>query len=128
MEQLSIPAEIRTPELQFNWSTGTFTLRGESYPEDVRKFYDAPVKLFREWVAADCGTPILFEFDLIYFNSSTAKVLLELFSTIEEAATKGRYARVIWHCASDDDNSRELGQDLGAELKAASFQLCEAVN
>lgn len=128
MDSLIIPSDVRTPELNFNWETGVFSIRGESYPEDVQKFYAAPIKFFLDWLREESATPVLFEFSLSYFNSSSAKVIADIFSLIDEAATKGRPATVKWYYAYDDDNAKELGEELGSDLKAAGFQMCEFGN
>lgn len=128
MESLFIPSEVRTPKIDFNWQAGVFSIRGESYPEDVRKFYDYPIRLFRDWLNAINTGSVVFEFELTYFNSSTAKVIMDLFGLIETAAARGCEVRVIWHHAADDDNLRELGEEFGSELKIAKFQLCESPN
>ena len=128
MASLMIPSEVRTPELNFDWETGVFSIRGESYPEDVQKFYAGPIKYFSDWLREQPGMPLLFEFNLTYFNSSSAKIIMDLFSLIEEAANGGRPASVMWYYAFDDDNAKELGEELGSELKTAMFQLCEFTN
>jgi hypothetical protein len=123
MENLIVTADTRTPSIEFNWADGKFAIRGESYPEDVRKFYDPPVKAFRAWVESSGMQPIEFELAFVYFNSSTAKVLMDLFELLEEIAGDGRSVSIAWVHAEDDDNLKELGEEFGEELSSAKFEL-----
>jgi hypothetical protein len=63
------------------------------------------------------------QFKLKYFNSSSAKVLLDLFMAIETAAERGNKLTIEWHYAEDDDNMRELGEEFSEELSQAEFKL-----
>ena len=67
--------------------------------------------------------PIEFELAFVYFNSSTAKVLMDLFELLEEIAGDGRSVSIAWVHAEDDDNLKELGEEFGEELSSAKFEL-----
>ncbi|MBU3695009.1 MAG: DUF1987 domain-containing protein [Rhodocyclaceae bacterium] len=122
MSSLKIPGSTRTPEIDFNFETGEFSMAGESYPEDVRAFYDEPVRQFVGWLGSS-DTPVNFDFRLVYFNSSSARVLVGLIDQIEDAARDGRACRIRWHHAADDENIRELGEEFGSDLSATRFEL-----
>jgi len=64
-----------------------------------------------------------FELAFVYFNSSTAKVLMDLFEFLEEIAEDGREVSIAWVHAEDDDNLKELGEEFAEELSAAKFEL-----
>lgn len=124
MSRLIISAGVRTPQITFAFDKGEFSLEGESYPEDVRAFYDAPMGQFYDWLASSSG-PVRFEFKLVYFNSSTAKVIMDLMEHLEEAASGGRECVIEWYHAEDDDNIRELGEEFAEDLGSARFRLVE---
>ena len=48
-----------------------------------------------------------FPFELIYFNSSTAKVLMGLFEILDEAVGNGNVALITWSHEEEDDNMEE---------------------
>ena len=123
MDNLIIGADVRTPAIEFKWADGKFLIRGESYPEDVRKFYDPPMKAFRSWAEESGTQSVEFELAFVYFNSSTAKVLMDLFEFLEEIAENGREVSIAWVHAEDDDNLKELGEEFAEELSAAKFEL-----
>lgn len=121
MEKIDIAATARTPHLSFDSDTGIFLLEGESYPEDTKKFYDAPLSNVYTFLEVKDDAKGVFSFKLKYFNSSSAKVLMDLFLAIEESATKGNQFKIEWHYAADDDNMLELGEEFAEELDKADF-------
>ncbi len=123
MDTIDIQATARTPLLSFKPTEGLFLLEGESYPEDTRKFYDAPLANVYAYLAQSTMPPSKFVFRLKYFNSSSAKVLMDLFVAIEDAASAGHAISVEWHHAEDDDNMQELGEEFSEELQVASFSM-----
>ena len=68
------------------------------------------------------GSDIIFNFELIYFNSSTAKILMDLFDMLDETASDNN-VMVNWIYDADDDNMEELGQDFGEDLEEATFNM-----
>lgn len=123
MEKIDIPATARTPRLTFDPAACQFLLEGESYPEDTKKFYDTPLSHVYAFLETGAPAASVFVFRLKYFNSSSAKVLMDLFLAIEEAAARGHDLKVEWHHAEDDDNMQELGEEFSEELNQAKFAL-----
>ncbi len=123
MENLNIQATQRTPEVDFNFEKSIFFLRGESYPEDVTSFYGPVISQLREHLASREGVEISFGFELIYFNSSTAKILFGLFENLDEAASAGNKVNITWAFEEDDDNMEEMGAEFAEDLEHADFQL-----
>lgn len=121
---IQLLASERTPLVDFRFEEGRFLVQGESFPEDVRSFWDGPIKSFGAWLDSS-DAPIEFDFKLVYFNSASAKVFLNLLDTLNLAADKGRSCIVRWHHADDDDNIRELGEEFGEGLSAIDFQVVE---
>jgi len=123
MEKISISSTARTPAVEFDPVARTFVLSGESYPEDPFKFFADPLATVNAFLEEKHEGPIHFEFRLTYFNSSSAKVLMDLFCSLEEAASRGNDVSVDWVYAEDDDNMLELGEEFSEELSAAKFSL-----
>jgi hypothetical protein len=118
-----IQATPRTPFLMLNTKSYRIVLEGESYPEDTKKFYDEPMSTVHKFLGMDHPENVVSQFKLKYFNSSSAKVLLDLFLVIEEAAVRGNKMTIEWHFSKDDDNMRELGEEFSEELNQAEFKL-----
>lgn len=123
MSTLHINATERTPEVQFDFADNVFLLKGESYPEDVKEFYGPPIERLQQHMQALNGATATFTFEFVYFNSSTAKVLMGLFELLDTTAERGNTVHVVWAYEQDDDNMEELGEEFGEDLEHASFTL-----
>jgi len=123
MDNFKIEATDRSPEIDFNYSTNKFSIRGESYPEDVTAFYGEIIENLEVYLSGMDGGEIEFNFELIYFNSSTAKVLMGLFDTLEETAEDGVSVTVNWRYDAEDDTMEELGEEFAEDLEAATFNM-----
>ncbi|OSM04091.1 DUF1987 domain-containing protein [Magnetofaba australis] len=125
MENIVIEATERAPELRFDFAAQRFSMKGESYPEDVSAFFGAPIESLQSHLRAQEGAAITFDFELVYFNSSSAKVLMRIFDMLEEAASNGNTVVINWRHLADDDNMAELGEEFGEDLEEAEFNLVE---
>jgi len=123
MEHIKIEATDRSPEIDFNFGANVFTIRGESYPEDVTAFYGEMIDKLESHLESLEGGTVEFNFELIYFNSSTAKVLMGLFDTLEETAEGAVDVVVNWHYDEEDDTMEELGEEFAEDLEHATFNM-----
>lgn len=120
MDTIKLEATKRTPGIDFDFAANSFSISGESYPEDVNKFFGPLIDKLEEHLQAQSGAEINFMFDLIYFNSTTAKILMGLFETLEETAGSNTVT-ISWGYAADDSNMEELGQEFAEDLENAKF-------
>ena len=123
MDNIEISPTARTPSLKLNLDTCEFVLEGESYPEDTTKFYTQPIGQVMAFRGSKQDKPITCKFKLKYFNSSSAKVIMDLFTAMEESAASGNSVKIEWHYVDDDDNMQELGEEFSEELSLANFEL-----
>jgi hypothetical protein len=122
MENINIEAQERSPAINFNFSENVFFLSGESYPEDISELYGPVMQALKEHLGSQEGAEITFNFELIYFNSSSAKILMGLFDLLDSAAEDNKVV-VNWHYEEDDDNMEELGEEFGEDLENATFNM-----
>ncbi|MYL85007.1 DUF1987 domain-containing protein [Desulfovibrio aerotolerans] len=123
MSIIHIEATERSPELHFDFDANEFYLRGESYPEDIKEFYGSPITQLQDHLGAIENAALQFTFHFLYFNSSTAKIIMGLFDLLDAAAARGNRVDITWAFEKDDDNLEELGEEFGEDLKHASFKL-----
>ncbi len=123
MSILQLSATDRSPEVAFDFGANTFVLKGESYPEDVKEFYGPVIERLEKHLNALEGAAVSFTFEFIYFNSSTAKILMNLFELLDATAERGNTVTITWAYESDDDNMEELGEEFGEDLEHATFKL-----
>ncbi|KQO49142.1 MULTISPECIES: DUF1987 domain-containing protein [unclassified Methylobacterium] len=125
MDRIQIPATPRSPEVDFDFAAGRFRLAGESYPEDAAAFFGPLLQALRTYLAASSTDPIVFEVALVYFNSSSAKGLMNLFMPLEDAAEAGRSVTIRWLHAEGDETIAEAGEDFASDFTHARFDLVE---
>lgn len=124
MSNMHIDATERSPEILFDFTNNVFSIRGESYPEDVNEFYGRPIGALEDHLARLNGsTAISVNLEFVYFNSSTAKILMNLFELLDTTASQGNPVLITWTYENGDDNMEELGEEFGEDLEYASFTM-----
>ena len=125
MQIISIAASERAPEVEFNFAEGVLKLKGESYPEDVASFYGPLLTALDKWLSGlEAGASVRLDIELVYFNSSSAKALMNLLLMLEKAGGAGKKVEVNWYFNSDDDTMQEFGEDFSEDLEHVQFNLC----
>jgi hypothetical protein len=125
MTIIFLAGTTRTPAVEFDFETNQFALLGESYPEDVSEFYGPVIEPLEAHLRNQKGAEISFRFEFLYFNSGTAKIVMQLFSLLEQVAANGNKVAITWGYEKDDDNIQEIGEEFAEELKCAKFILKE---
>ena len=121
MDDLKIEATDRAPEIDFRFSENRFALRGESYPEDVSAFFRPVMDQLETHFKTLSDGEIEFDFNLIYFNSSSAKVLMNLFDRLDSLASSGVAVTINWHFDAEDDTLEEMGEEFAEDLEHVRF-------
>jgi len=124
MTNFTIEATSRTPEVRLDTAACTFEIRGESYPEDVRRFYAT----LSEQLAVFFSTKperLDVAIKLTYFNSGSARALMELLDQLDDAATRNMAITVNWFCDPDDDITREFAEDIAADVRAVRVNILD---
>ena len=123
MENLKIEQTERSPRVFFDYSNHELELSGEAYPENNDEFYRPIFESLQTYLSAEDDTILDFKFKLIYFNSSSARMLMKVFELLDEAASKGRPVNIEWYYQEDDDTMQEFGEDYSEDIEHASFKL-----
>jgi hypothetical protein len=123
MDKLDIKATSRTPEVSFDFNNNHLKISGESYPEDAMDFYNPILDSLDAYLENLGSGNCRFEFELIYFNSSSAKAIMMLMDKLDEAAENGGLVEVYWYYDAEDDTMEELGEEFGEDLEHAKFHL-----
>jgi hypothetical protein len=110
MERYFVEATKMTPQIELDPDKKVFSLSGNSRPENPMQFY----KTMFEWLNAffeETSEKMTFEVKMDYFNTSTSKILLDLFELFEKFA-ESKDIHVIWYYQSDDEEMQEAGEEL----------------
>lgn len=122
MQNLDVGETISTPLIHFDATTGILEIQGESYPENVSKFY-APVI---DWIRAyllDSNHDCVLKMNVPYFNSSSSKVFLILFDLLEQNVQNGKRIHVKWICAQENEMAIECGEEFKEDLTELPFDI-----
>ncbi len=114
LEPLIIESTAETPYVELDKENGVFKFEGKSLPEDVIKFYGPIQNWFSEY-CANPNTETHIHFNLEYFNSSTARIIVKILIGVEPLIANGvSNVHISWHYREND----EVMQDRGMELKS----------
>jgi len=123
VENIKIDRTDTSPEIDFDFQANIFGLRGMSYQENVSEFFDPLLDIFSSHLQNLGGAELIFNFQMTYFNSISARIILRIFDMLEASAKRGNKIFVIWIYREDDDGMEEQGEDFGEDLEHASFEL-----
>ena len=110
MEHLYVEGTKMTPNVILDSDKKVYSITGNSRPENPLQFY----KPIFEWLTnylEKTEEKMVFEVQLDYFNTSTSKVLLDLFELFEKFA-ETKDIHVVWYYESDDEEMQEAGEEL----------------
>lgn len=111
-----------TPYILIDEENSYMRFEGESFHENVIEFY----KEVSDWLNQYLKTnfqQFTFDCKLKYFNSSTAKLLLNMLLEMDENVSKANKVIVNWITTKDNDIMIECGEDFGEELEQLEFNL-----
>jgi hypothetical protein len=122
MENLYRAATADSPEVDFRFDQHALSLKGESYPENAAAFYGDVIKRLHDYLAGLAGgATVTVDIALIYFNSSSTKMLFALFDALNGAAKRGVKVVLNWHHDPEDDTIGEFGSELRDDFTALDF-------
>ena len=124
MENIDIKPGDRSPSILCNWLEGTMEIKGESYPENVTEFYGPILSSMEKFFKSNNKQNFTCTFELLYFNSSSAKVLMRMFDMFEEfSGSNSHNIKVYWRVDKEDDNMRELGEEFAEDIENIKFEI-----
>lgn len=121
MRKLIIDRTASSPGVVLDPERRIFEISGESRPHDVSGFYGEILGWFSEYAShlgqTDAGGKLVFDFDLEYFNSSSAKYILDFCKRLSEERSGGREIEVRWKYERDDADMLEAGREMSRIAK-----------
>jgi len=125
MENVVIQPSERTPEVNFDFVNGRLSIRGEAYPENVSTFFGPILTALQMYLQTKPNHDVVMDIEMEYFNSSSAKALMNIFQIMDEAVEAGIRAVVRWHYNKDDDIMQEFGEDFSEDIRSLNFEMVE---
>jgi len=136
IQKLYINPTNVTPEVNFSPEENIFFIRGISSPEDVRSLYYPVIEWVKKYIddllrvrstGYTLKSPLKFSTDLLYFNSSTAKFLYDIFLELKRLIPSGIPFIIEWFYEEDDLDQKEAGSDISL-LVGMEFSYIEKKN
>ncbi|MDM8523870.1 DUF1987 domain-containing protein [Desulfococcaceae bacterium HSG8] len=122
MDNLKINATKCTPEIFSDYENNIFDIRGDSYPEDAKEFYEPVCSWLEEYLGQLEDRKFAVNMELIYFNSSSAKVLTDIFDMLEEANSNENII-INWIYDEDNEDALDIGEEFQEDLESLEFNL-----
>ena len=119
MDAIVLEPTATTPKVIIDPVKNVFEMSGESRPENTAKFFSPIVSWFDGYRSVlyfqknsfGKSKKISFDFKLEYFNSTSAKFILDIFYQLEKIRKEGYEAEVVWHHDHRDTDMKESGEE-----------------
>jgi len=115
MIPLNIHQTETTPGIILDKDKNKFEISGNSLPENIIDFY-APVFGWIEEYSTQPNPKTDVNIKLLYCNSSSAKVILDILNLFEKIALKGNKVEVFWHYLEMDEDMLATGKEYESML------------
>ena len=125
MEALIIEKTEFTPQVILDSKSFKFEISGESRPENTGKFYEPIIKWLEQyesilfWQKNNFAkqTRTIFEFRLEYFNSTSAKYIMDVLNVLNKFHNSGFDIQVKWFYDELDTDMKESGEEFAMLVK-----------
>jgi len=119
MKKLIIEQSSNSPKVILDPENRKFEISGESRPENVNELYMPILEWFDKFDMELSTEEYLenkdqleFNFNFEYFNSISAKFILDIFKKIGKLRAKDDGILVKWHYEKDDEDMLEVGKEM----------------
>lgn len=125
MEILKIKETKSTPKVELNSETHIHYISGESYPENTKEFYAPIMEWIKEYLSEISEDQrVEFNFEMIYFNSSSSKALMDIFYLLDDFVSEEEKNIVInWLYIEENEAAEEYGEEFSEDLESVEFNL-----
>ena len=110
MEALRIAQTDDSPEVILDQVANKFQISGKSLPEDVVDFYQPVLDWLNEY-SRNPNTTTEFVFKLIYFNTASSKMIMDILMIFETMIEEGHDITVKWMALASDEDMQEAGRE-----------------
>lgn len=115
MEALRIEQTDNCPLVILDPVDKQFEILGKSLPENVLEFYQ-PVLDWLNAYKEESDSKTIFNSRLIYFNTASSKLILDIFLIFEEMVEEGHEVLIRWHSHQKDEDMQEAGKEFEAMI------------
>ena len=133
MNALKLKPTEFTPEVLLDAKNNKFEISGESRPEDTGEFYKPILKWLDQYFSLrywkddqvkENSSDIIFEFKFEYFNSTSAKYIMDILLKLEKFLIEKKKVKVCWYYEHNDIDMLESGERF-ASMVSVPFDFIE---
>jgi hypothetical protein len=110
MNTLEIEATANTPTVKFYPNRGYLEIKGRSISGSSAKFYRPLLDSIDQYLFKPVS-PTLVHIHFDYFNTASAKCIIEILKKLEGITKKGMQVEVNWHYKADELSMYHAGMD-----------------
>lgn len=109
MNVFKIEGKPKSPHIILDKENNILEFAGRFIPQNTKEFFEPVFEWFNEYLKNPREiTRITFRFD--YFNTSSSKKFLDLFTLLEEVHNKTTEVQIVWYYMQNDDDIFEAGK------------------
>lgn len=117
MDKLILSPTVFTPRVILDHEEHYLEISGESRPNDVREFFGPIIQWMNEYGeslqrSGNPGKTVVSHFNFNYFNSASAKCILDICKILARIRAGGTDISVKWYYVRGDDDMMETGREM----------------
>jgi hypothetical protein len=110
MNVLTIEREPNTLKVVLDKENKIFLFEGRSLPENTVKFFEPVVQWLDSYKQSPADETIV-NMNFVYFNTSSAKLLLNVLRQFDDLHKAGNQVKINWHYMVEDTDILEAGEE-----------------
>jgi hypothetical protein len=119
MDSFIVAPTEDSPSIIFDTTTNHFVISGSSRPENAKSFYTSVISWLATYLEKmDLGKQqigeepkLILTFRLEYFNSATAKCIVDILFLLKRFVEQGFFIKIEWFCDQRDEDMLEMGNE-----------------
>jgi len=117
MDKLILSPTVFTPRVILDHEEHYLEISGESRPNDVREFFGPIIQWMNDYSeslqrSGNIRNPFVSHFNFNYFNSASAKCILDICKILARIKSGGTDISVKWYYVMGDDDMKETGREM----------------
>ncbi len=122
MEAIKITGTSDIPNVILDASENILEISGRSLPEDVSSFYGPILSWLTEYSKSP-NSKTVFNFKLDYFNTASAKLILDILMKLDDLRSRGNEVVVKWFYPEGDEDVQEAGIEFSTLVEVPFEQI-----
>lgn len=106
---MQIKGNLKFPTIDFNPTSGVFEIFGRSLPENTIDFYRPVLDWLDRYNSSPAANTVV-NVSLEYFNTSSSKLILDIFKKFKDLHDAGKSIHVNWFYEEDDPDLQSQGE------------------